>query len=481
VLKFFSTPVLSLYLCAFSSATEIITLGDSLTFAYESEFGFQTPDLPGVDSIGDGFDPDEVKNWVEILGQERAEYFDLGDREEIAIPLFFSEIEFFFRQENNWAIPGLTIPQLRSFITGEAGFLELLTENSEFEPFVQLLALTNFTPSDFALADLESQIQNSSGRLVFFIGGNDIDAIYSNIYDGGDPGTFMSDYLADATAILGRVIELNPNLPIVLVNVPHVGITPNVKARRPTDAIGTPRATAFISDLNRQLAQLATDLDIGYADIFTPTLSLLVDENPFSVYGVPFLNEGVLSSAPNVPDFVWLDGELAQNFHPNTCAQALIANEIICAFNHRYQTAIPILTPSEILVDVLGRTPAEVDMDFDNWANSYSLVNATPTDDGDADQIPAALEFALGLNPLFDDSHKLDFQTDENSLQITYPVRLPSSSHVTLLPQSSDSLEPPFSPLTPIPTRDADNLVRAQLPITDDRGFLRLNATIPND
>ena len=455
--------------------TELITLGDSLTFAYEASFGFEFT-VPGFGTFGDGMNPEEVKNWAEILDQERNSDFDLGKRESIQIPIetIFGTFnyELYLRQEKNWAIPGLKISQLRRFMTSEAGFLELLAESPDFGPFSFAL---NFASVDFAIEDLESQIRNSDGRLVFFIGGNDVDSIYSTVYDGDDPGNFIAEFVDDAAVILDRVLELNPNLPIVLVNVPHVGITPMVKGGNPTDPIKTGRATNYLRQLTSELADLARSRDVGYADIFSATLPLLSDD-PLSVYGIPFNNRG---SATGDLDFAWLNGPYSTNFHPNTSGQALIANEIVCAFNDHYDTGIPPLTPTEVLGNLLGKTADQVDMDFSSWANSYSLPTLTEQGDSDQDGLPAALEFALGLNPLLKDSHKLTYSKEshngEQHLTLSYPLRLPASSHVTLLPKSSRTLTTPFQAL-PFPTVASDGLFRTRIPLTEGKGFLRLDA-----
>ena len=85
----------------------------------------------------------------------------------------------------------------------------------------------------------------------------------------------------------------------------------------------------MLRDLNAQLAGLASERGLGFADAFTATLPLLAPD-PFPVFGVPFANSG---SETGDLAFSWLDGELSYNFHPNTNVQALLANEIIHAFN----------------------------------------------------------------------------------------------------------------------------------------------------
>ena len=124
-MRYFSNTLAALLLgsAAVSAAEQIVTLGDSLTFAYEAEFGFQVT-IPFVDTYGDGFGP-EVRNWVEILNDPvyRHDRFDLGTRKDITVLGFY---DIFFRHKNNWAIPGLKVNGLRRFINGEETFLNLL-------------------------------------------------------------------------------------------------------------------------------------------------------------------------------------------------------------------------------------------------------------------------------------------------------------------------------------------------------------------
>ena len=169
---------------------DIITLGDSLTYAYEGSFAFQF-NIPFADPIGDGFDPNEVKNWVEILDDERNDDFNLGPRDEFVFSIpnplpFFPDItfNFFFRQEHNWALPGLRVQELREFIEGESDLTEILPALDGFSELASLLAFTNLDPiNDFALSDFEDLVTNSTGRFVLFIGGNDLDGIYGTVYN----------------------------------------------------------------------------------------------------------------------------------------------------------------------------------------------------------------------------------------------------------------------------------------------------------
>lgn len=451
-----------------SAAEQCVTLGDSLTFAYEAEFGF---DLLGY---GDGFGP-EVRNWVEILHDSayRNESFDQGSRNNLVAFLFF---RLFFRNDYNWALPGLKIEQLRGFVTGETSIEEVIAGDTLLAPLIEL---TNFDATrDFNINDLETQIQTTAERLVFFIGGNDVRAVYGTIYNGGPAGNFVADFISDAAEILDRVLALNPELQIVVVNVPHIGITPDVKNSVGTDPVGTARVTAVLRDLNRQLAGLADARGLGYADVFTPTLSLL-EPDPLCVHGITFANSG---STSGDLDYVWLNGEYSANFHPNTNAQALVANEIIDAFNSRYQTGIAPLTATEMLGGLLGKSAAEIDMPFAIWMAGHGFAGLAGSDDSDGDGIPASVEFALGLNPTLRDSRKTISSVVDNGgdpmLELAYPIRLPVSAHYSLAPAWSEDLTSGFTPFAVLPTPGSDGLARAWFPVAAGKGFLRLESTL---
>ncbi len=456
---------------------QIVTLGDSLTFAYEAEFGYQLT-IPFVASYGDGFGPG-VRNWVEILNNPayRHASFDLGDRDYIQLDLPFStSIDFFFRHKNNWAIPGLKVDGLRRFIDGEATLLGLLEPDSVL---ALLLSYSDFDAiTDFPLGDLKAQIQNTAERLTFFIGGNDVREIYGTVYNGGSAGTFVADFISDAAAVLDWVLALNPNIQIVVVNVPHIGITPDIKHSWSTDPVKTARVTAILRELNRQLAGLASARNLGHADVFTPTLALL-DAAPLCIHGITFFNSG---STTGALDYVWLNGPISANFHPNTNAQAIVANEIIAAFNTRYHTGIAPLTATQILAGLLGKSPTQIDMTFTSWMTGHDLTGLAVTDDSDGDGVPAAVEFALGLNPTLRDGHQIITSVVANggtpALELAYPIRLPASTRYALAPAAATDLTSPFTPFPVPPVPGADGLARARLPLAGTKGFLRLQSAV---
>ena len=74
---------------------KIVILGDSLSKEYE--FSFQ------LDGFGNA---SSVRNWIEILDDDRNAFFDLGSRKNVRV--IFRD--FFFRHDYNWAVPGAKTP-----------------------------------------------------------------------------------------------------------------------------------------------------------------------------------------------------------------------------------------------------------------------------------------------------------------------------------------------------------------------------------
>lgn len=462
-----------------ATAGPCVALGDSLTYAYEGEFGFQI-NVPFSDSIGDGFGP-EVRNWVEILRDPvfRGDQFDFGARDEFTVEIpFVVSYDILFRHKSNWSLPGLRIFELRDFMEGTLTFEDLAGS----DPILGLLlASSNLdTTQAFEVTDMQDQIRHQAERLVLFIGGNDVRSIYGETYNGASPDAFIQSFIADAAAILDIVHDLNSELPVVVVSVPHIGITPDIKRRYPTMEPGTGRVTAALRELNRQLKALADARGYGFADVFTPTLPML-SSAPFSVQGIPFINDG---SVTGDLDYVWLNGELSANFHPNTHGQAVIANAIIEAFNTRYGDGIAPLTATEILGGLIGKTTAEIDMPFDVWMDSYGFGGLGSNEDSDGDGIPALVEFGLGLSPLLHDARMVssvlrDTPTNGRVLELAYPLRLTSTTRFTLSPEHSADLSSPFTALPVALMPGADGLARAWLSLESARqGFLRLECDL---
>jgi hypothetical protein len=104
------------------------------------------------------------------------------------------------------------------------------------------------------------------------------------------------------------------------------------------------------------------------------------------------------------------------------------------------------------------------------------------TDDSDGDGVPAAVEFALGLNPTLRDGHQIITSVVANggtpALELAYPIRLPASTRYALAPAAATDLTSPFTPFPVPPVPGADGLARARLPLAGTKGFLRLQSAV---
>ncbi len=463
------------------AAEQIVTLGDSLTFAYEAEFGFQVtifnPSTLRFETYGDGFDA-TVRNWVETLNNPayRHEWFDIGARDNFAL----LGKEYLFRHEFNWAIPGATAKQIHDFVTGSKTFTEIVAEDADGPGFSigDALVLAGISDSDFSVTDLQSQIENQAERLTYFVGGNDLRGVYGGIYNSSltpeEIEAFVAGFVADSTVVINQVQTWNPDLPIVIVAVPHIGITPEIRGKYPTDPVKTRRVTEVVRDLNQRLKALADSRGLGFADVFAPTLRLLNGATPLTIHGIPFINDG--STTGNL-NYVWLNGEFSANFHPNTNAQVVIANAIVHAFNTTYGDEIPLLTATEMLGGALKKSAAQIDMTFSTWMTGFGLTGLGEIDDSDSDGIPAGVEFGLGLDPTYADSGFVTTGLTAAGLELSYPLRLPSTTKVVVDAQTSLTLDA-FTPLSPRPPLAADGYAHALLPWSGDQGFIRLDATL---
>lgn len=454
-------------------AEQVVTLGDSLTFSYEAAFCFRVTTPLG--SFGDNM-TERVRNWAEILGNPtyRGALFDLGARDSVNVSFGGAPIPMYFRQAHNWAIPGLKAEGMKKFVLGESTFTGLVAGDPDFGSFATLLSFSDFNEAtDFSLTDFQNQIQNVAEKVVISIGGNDARQIYGTVYNGGAAGTFTTDFLANINAVITRVQTLKPGIPIVLVNVPHVGITPRVRADFPYDVTKTGRVTTLLNSLNSQLATLAKTKGIGYADIYSLTLPLI---NP----AVDFCHGGYVtenkSTGNGLLTSLWLNGTLSNNFHPNTGGQVAFANEIIDAFNRRYDSGIASLSTAEVGT-ILNRGDLTRHITFSKWMANYRLTGLSASDDSDGDGIPASVEFAAGLNPTRNDSWKIKHRKVGNQIELAFPVRYETSAHFNLSVQSSSNLNS-FGTVT-AGSLGADGLKRAVFSGSGGKAFLRLKATIP--
>ncbi|MES2706706.1 MAG: SGNH/GDSL hydrolase family protein [Verrucomicrobiota bacterium] len=404
------------------AAEKVLIIGDSLSKEYEIEW------------LGIGGDPfsKPVENWCEILDNRRGAWFEFGGSgtyEDWRVA----------GHEYNWSLPGSETSAWRGMLADAPG-------------------------------DLTDQLKHEVNRVVIFLGGNDVRVKYQDLYDGKPAAEWISTTYGNIAYVLDFVRTQNPALPVVLVNVPHLGCTPNINGDHPYDPVKTARVTAALDDLNSRIAALTRERGIGLADIYSMTLELVTAPR----WVISGWKVEKTSSGSGEPNALFL----GDGFHPNMPAQAVFAQRIVDAFNDRYDSGIPRLGSREILVDVLQ---VDADMTLARWAQSFGLLSEDrdPADDPEGDTIRNIVEYALDLDPLrADNQHLPQPVVIGNNLTLTWQPRDPGGAHSALIVQESADLKI----WTAVPANSIANLefntLRVSRPITPDQPlWLRFQAT----
>jgi len=411
---------------AIAAPKKICVLGDSLS----REYGLEFPEF------------DDARNWVEILAQERAGQLSFGEAKEV--PGLEDRVYYAF----NNSVPTSTAEDYRERVTD---FIWLW-----FQALIQ--------------SDL-----NDVDCVVIFLGGNDIDSVYGDIYNNTNSSaatTIRNRIKSDLTEIIDYVRDEEPNVDMVLVNVPHVGATPEVKGDHPTHPVKTQRVTNTLITLNAQLATLAQEKGIGYADVYTLTEELLSDDDYF-IGARPFINEG---DDDGDPEYMWLGGDLSQNFHPNTQGQAIVANAIIEALVDDLGYNVTPLGNREIVEDIVG---LDYDKIFTEWAAGFSLTDDSITGDDDKDGLNNLLEFTFDLDPATPDSPTvLSPSNDGSFFEFTYTPRSDLLGYVTIKPQFSTDASNWLDIAAANITDNPDGSKTASLPMTGSRIFARIEVSV---
>jgi GDSL-like Lipase/Acylhydrolase family len=408
--------------CPVSKADVAIALGDSLTAEYEY-FG---PETIGIYPIR-GFDiePTEAteyakvtvthpvrwvsRSWVEVMGLLRPFHFDFGQWRQLTSPWAPPRLSGF---ERNWAVPGVSASLYEEFFTTG------LNSNALFFAF---------------RIPLDNQLRNSNAkRVVVWLGTNDLRAKYGAIakaYDqsvrDGIVNPLKTGLLDDLSKIIARIKILNPKVQIVVVNLPDLGAAPKIKAEfvdhpddpavpnepNPEDpeapyetVVQKSYVTAATEAINTAIATLATAQEIGVADVYAITKSLIAD-TPFFYGAIQFTND---SDPDNEPHALFTrDG-----FHPNTALQILIARTIIKSFNVKYETRVPGITHAEAL-RLLRISPREP---YNNWIKIKLPENMGfegqrgPLKDPDGDGLTNLMEYAFDTEPGNSNNGDLPFE-----------------------------------------------------------------------
>ncbi len=397
-------------------AEQVLILGDSLSKEY------------GIEFATDNY-PDRVKSWTEILDDLRNDDFDYGSLNSVGVPVVLVPVP---GHEYNWSWPTGVMKDFVDLVEGKT-ILDKISRNS-----------------------LENRIEDVE-RVVLFVGGNDVDSVYQTAYEGRSIESFTQTFMRETEKVLDWVMEEAPGREVVLVSIPHVGATPEVKSDHPYDQELTGNATAAYAEVERRMRALAAEKAVGYVDIFALTLPLL-DDGDYCFQGVSFEN---LSAEDGRQERLWLGGAVAMDFHPNTLLQAEIANAIIGGFNDRYDAGIRLLTTREILETLTGR---DADVTYAQWASCFGVGARSEDEDGDG--LPNGIEFGVGGSPLVADTGLFSERVTNEGIEFVFRKRIDTSARVEVSGDLEVWAEFPAE-------KREDGEFRAFLPIGSGRRFVR--------
>ncbi len=422
------------WFCAVHAVENIVVIGDSLSKEYAIEFPLLNPDNPAA--WGE-------RNWLELLSKHRAEEVDIGK-------LAFWPDSRLTGHEFNFAFPGSTSSEWE----------EILTSNFLTGPQWILLRVS-----------LDEYLEDAD-RVAIFLGGNDLKNNYGDYYRGEDPSGFINTLVSNMETIVEYVRDQNDAVPIVLVNMPDVCITPTVIESKP-DPDKRLLVTNLTREVNLRLRQMASDKGIAYADIEQLTAQLTGPDR-FVIGGTRFLKSVDPNEGSNDPEYLFSpDG-----FHPNTTAQFLFANEIGRALNETYPESSPI-TPFTTQ-EILALQELEADVTAGAWASAYGLSGFDPQDDSDGDGVPLLQEFAFGMDPRIADADQASVlgEWTGTQLQLSYHLRVQTSLHFTAQPQFASNLVD-WTAVPSEQTSSTRDQHRAWVNPHDPQCFLRLHISEP--
>lgn len=184
-----------------------------------------------------------------------------------------------------------------------------------------------------------SKIDNS----VLIIGGNDA---HSNnallVLTGASPSAFINTYVNNVKQVIDSIAAAGPGVRQVFGNMPDITVTPKVQQQ--AALLGATPAqvqllSAAIGQANAQANAYALSHNVPVVDMYTASHTVLT-ESSFSLgghtYTTPFA---------------------ADNFHPATWVQGLLANMVDTAFNLHWGQELPLLSDQQIVANT-GFTPS---------------------------------------------------------------------------------------------------------------------------
>jgi GDSL-like Lipase/Acylhydrolase family len=354
----------------FAAGADVVTIGDSLTAEYDT-----IPDVPGFPTEATAYAEVTVPgwesmSWVEVLGRLRPDDFNFGSYRKLSHSWLVPRLSGY---ELNWAIPGVLAGQ----------YEDLMTATPRSNPGYLALRLP-----------MDDQLRNRAERVVIWLGGNDFRANYGSLYDGNSADTLIDGLIDDLGRIIDAVQRRNPQLQIVLGNLPDLGATPSTQEAHP-DPAKRALVTAATEAANVRIAELAAAKRVVVADVYADTAKL-VQQVPI-YFGAVQMIDG--NDADNEPHHLFT----REGLHPNTPLQIRVARTITRAFNQGYGAGLPQITDSEALT-LLGINPNEP---YLQWFASYGGTMKGFFKDPDADSLNNLVEYAFGLNPTVADADQL--------------------------------------------------------------------------
>lgn len=428
-----------------SAGHTYLIVGDSLSKEYSVEgpvlWGSLLPFYPAdyVNAI-------KARNWMEILIALRGSEFDFGTygtHTDSRAPAGHA---------HDWAVPGATTSEWQGALNGSS----LLDQ--------------------FVLASFDLDLQNNVDRVVILLGGNDLNNNYTTYYNGADPTAFIASLLSNYAFIVQHIKSVNSTAQIVICTAPDVGVTPSVQSGHP-DPVKRALVTSLTQTLNSGITQLAAQQGLGLADIYAFT-KLYASSGIIGIAGIPLIKS---ANIQNNPFYLFSD----DGFHPNTPSQALIANEIISAFNNKFQADIPPMTGAQIMGFLETQHGVTMDVGYSSWTASYGIAATGKLDDPAGDGLSNALKYALGLDPSKSDVNAMPMPqiaqvSGTSYLTLTYSPRWRYISHETITPQSSINLSGWSAIASGATVDNGDGSFTVGIPLIGNSQFLRLNIRVSN-
>lgn len=412
-----------LFPCLIAAAPlKVMVIGDSLSEEYRFEVPFSAPESDPLDA--------NTKNWIEILGEQRVDEISFGEYK--GEPFGWSDSRN-GGYEYNWSVPG-----------------------SETETWFEVFEAGPFDePLLFFVAERLRDSVSKMDAAVIFLGGNDANSEYSNLYNDTPIDGWADTVVANLGVIVSKLRAEKPGLPIVLANVPDVGATLDVQSDHP-DSMKRTVATSYIAALNTKINQLAAIRSLTVFDVFGLTEELNATE-PFRIGNIEFFQNADPENRKR--NLFCRDG-----FHPSTPAHIELANSIVAALDYATEAELTPLTDTESLVDVMGIDPAQDDA-YLAWLSAFTVSNESLLADPDHDGIPNLGEYAFGLQPDVSDVIRFDY--------FTVPSR---ETYVKITPVSSTLLQN----WQPVPANEITNLPNGRKQVTPSLPFMRYRFEVQN-